>query len=49
LTNQSDVAIGKADKRVNSVQQCPPWIVGLNPLLIGVGDFVVEPDECAPG
>jgi hypothetical protein len=24
-------------------------VVGLNPLLIGVGDFVVEPDECASG
>jgi len=28
LTYQSEVAIGKPDERVNSVQQSPPRIVG---------------------
>jgi hypothetical protein len=27
----------------------PTWVVGLNPLLVGVGDFVAEPGEGAPG
>jgi hypothetical protein len=49
LTNLSDVRCGWAGERVDAVQQCLPWVVGLNPSPVGVSDFVVEPDERAPG
>jgi hypothetical protein len=49
LTNLSEVGIGKGDERVNAVQQSLPRILGSNPSPVGVGYFVVEPDERAPG
>jgi hypothetical protein len=47
--NQSEVGIGKAGERVNPVEQSVPRMMGFNPSPVGAGDFVVEPDECAPG
>ena len=41
FTNQRKVRIGKADERVDAVQQRLPRTLSLDPSPISVGDFVV--------
>jgi hypothetical protein len=48
LTDPGEVRVGEADVRVDAVQQSGPWMVGFDPLPVGVSDFVVEPGEWAP-
>ena len=44
----SVIHLGKADKRVDAVQQRTRRMTRFDPLPVGVSDFVVEPDESAP-